>query len=80
MHRLAIGQNDDAEPAVTGFFYAGPAANEAVRLYALALWMFDYPGNPGIADSRAVAPTPDHFEIFCRFHFPEVTTLHVADG
>ena len=74
MHRLAIGENDDAQPASAGFFYSGPAADSTIRLPPFVLRKGDYPSNPGFADDGAVAATSNDVEVFRRLHVSEITT------
>ena len=68
MHRLAIGENDDAQPAPARLIYSAPAAYTAIRLHALILRMRDYPGNPRLEDPRSVAPRPNHLEVIGGLH------------
>ena len=68
MHRLAVGKDDHAQPASSGFVNSPPATYPAIGLFALVLWVRDYLGNPGFADSRAVAPASNDVEVFRRLH------------
>jgi hypothetical protein len=74
MHRLAIGENHDAQPASTGFFYSGPTANSASGLLALVLRTRYYSSNPGFTDSCAVAAAANDVEVFRGLHPFETTT------
>jgi hypothetical protein len=68
MHRLAVGEDNDAEPAPARFSNAPPTTNTAIGLHAFILRVRDYPGNPRVADSSAVAATPSVLEILGCFH------------
>ena len=46
MHRLAIGEQDDAQPASTRLVNPGPAAYAAVRLDVFAFGLGDCLLNP----------------------------------
>ena len=80
MHRLAIGEHHDAQPATAGLLYSAPAANATISLFALVLRMGDYPSNPGFADASTIAAPSNHIEIFGSFHAPKITTLCCLSG
>lgn len=80
MHRLAIGENDDAEPFSACFFNARPAANPTIRLCELVLWACDYPSNPRFADANTVWPAPDDVEVLRGLHALEVKTPSNSSG
>jgi hypothetical protein len=75
MHRLAVSENDDAQPAPASFIYSGPTAYAAIHLRALVLRTRDYPGNPRLADSCAVAARSNHLEVVGGLHPLGITTL-----
>ena len=52
MHRLAVGQQDDASQRPSASSILAHRADSAIRLYALVLGMRHYPDNP---ESRIAA-------------------------
>lgn len=68
MHRLAIREHNDAQPAPTRFFYSSPTTDTAVCLPALVVWARDYPSNPSFTDADAVATTSNDVEVLRSFH------------
>jgi hypothetical protein len=71
MHGLTIREHDYPQPSSAGLVYSSPASYSAIGLNLFMLRVFDYPGNPGVAYSSAIASPPDHPEVFGCFHSPK---------